>query len=71
MIKGVNFITDEKGNQKGILLDIIVFRKENIKATDVLNSLQDLQQWIDNSGDDQSLASDWDHAKDKLKNFKA
>ncbi len=71
MIKGINIITDEKGNQKGILLDIIVFRKEDIKATDVLDSLKDLQQLIDNAGVDQPIASDWDRAKDKLKHFKA
>lgn len=70
MIKGVNLITDEKGNQKGILLDLTVFRKENIKAVDVLNSLEGLQQLIDNTVTDPGATSDWDLAKDSLKQIK-
>ncbi len=69
-MNGLKYITDEKGNQTGILLDLTVFRKENIKAVDVLNSLEDLQQLIDNAGNDQRVTSDWERAKDKLKHFK-
>lgn len=70
MIKGINFITDEKGNEKGILLDLVVLKKEDIKAEDVFNALKNLQQLIDDADPGKIRINDWDLAKEKLKNLK-
>ena len=70
MINGINFITDEKGNEKGIILDLIAFKKHNITAAEVLNALSGLQQLIDKAGTNQKPVSDWDLAKEELKNLK-
>jgi hypothetical protein len=70
MIKGINFITDEKGTQKGILLDLMVFKKEDIKAEDVFKALTNLQQLINDAEPDKIKLNNWDLAKEKLKNLK-
>ena len=70
MIKGINFITDEKGNQKGILLDLVVLKIEDIKAEEVFNTLKNLQQLIDDADPGKIKISNWDVAKEKLKNLK-
>lgn len=70
MIKGINFITDEKGNEKGIILDLVVLKKEDIKAEDVFNALKNLQQLIDDADPGKIRINDWDLAKEKLKNLK-
>ena len=69
MINGINFITDEKGNEKAILLDLIVFRKENITASEVLDALKNLQQLIDHTGVDKMKTNSWNSAKETLKNL--
>lgn len=71
MINGINFITDEKGTEKGIILDLIAFRKDNIKAADVLAALANLQELIDNAGTGNKQANNWELAKEKLKNLKS
>jgi len=70
MIKGINFITDEKGTEKGILLDLMVFKKEDIKAEDVFKALTNLQQLINDAEPDKIKFNNWDLAKEKLKNLK-
>jgi hypothetical protein len=70
MVEGINFITDEKGNEKGILLDLIAFKKHNVKALDVLNALSGLQELIDKAGIDNKKVSNWELAKEELKNLK-
>jgi hypothetical protein len=70
MIKGINFITDEKGTEKGILLDLMVFKKEDIKAEDVFKALTNLQQLINDAEPDKIKLNNWDLAKEKLKNLK-
>ena len=69
MIKGINFITDEKGNQKGILLDLVVLKIEDIKAEEVFNTLKNLQQLIDDADPGKIKINSWDVAKEKLKNL--
>lgn len=69
-MEGINFITDEKGNEKGILLDLIAFKKYNVKAADVLDALSGLQQLIDKAGIDNKKARSWELAKEELKNLK-
>jgi len=71
MIDGINIITDEKGNEKGIILDLIAFRKHHVKATDVIQALSGLQELIDNAGIDTRKSSNWDKAKEQLKNLKS
>lgn len=70
MIKGINFITDEKGNQKGILLDLVVLKIEDIKAEEVFNALKNLQQLIDDADPGKIKINSWDVVKEKLKNLK-
>ena len=49
MINGINYITDESGNNKAIILDLIRFKKDGIKAEVVIEALANLQQLIDNA----------------------
>lgn len=69
MIDGINFITDESGNNKAIILDLVRFKKDGVKDKTVLEALVNLQQLIDNAVVEQKSASTWDQAKEKLKNF--
>jgi len=71
MVEGINYITDEKGNEKGIILDLIAFKKHNIKESDVLKALSGLQESIDRAGIDQKKAGNWDLAKEELKGLKS
>lgn len=71
MVEGINYITDEKGNEKGIILDLIAFKKNNIKESDVLMALSGLQALIDRAGTDQKKAGNWDLAKEQLKDLKS
>ncbi|SKB83739.1 hypothetical protein [Daejeonella lutea] len=69
MIEGINFITDEKGHQKGIILDLPVLKKHKIKASEVIEALSGLQQLIDNAEHDSKEAGNWGSAKETLKNL--
>ncbi len=69
MIDGINFITDESGNNKAIILDLVRFKKDGVRDKTVLEALVNLQQLIDNAVVEQKSASTWDQAKEKLKNF--
>ena len=71
MINGINFITDEKGNNKAILLDLVQFRKEGIGESAVFEALSGLQQLIDHAGLENKAANSWDKAREKLKNLKS
>ena len=70
MVEGLNYITDEKGNETGILLDLVAFKKHKIKASDVLNALSGLQELIDGAGSSDKKSINWDLAKEKLKALK-
>ena len=70
MINGINYITDEAGNNKAIILDLIRFKKDGIKEGTVLEALADLQELIDNAPVESKTSGTWDQAKEKLKNFK-
>lgn len=63
-------ITDEKGNNKAILLDLIYFKKENIKAEDVIKALNNLQQLIESAGTQYQKENNWSAAKEKLNQLK-
>lgn len=71
MINGINFITDEKGNNKAILLDLVQFRKEGIGESAVFEALKGLQQLIDHAGIENQAANSWEQAREKLKNLKS
>jgi hypothetical protein len=70
MIDGINFITDESGNTKAILLDLIQFKKDNVSAASILNALSDLQQMINDAGVEKKAPNTWEIAKEKLKGLK-
>ncbi|WP_306550706.1 hypothetical protein [Daejeonella sp.] len=70
MIDGINLITDERGNTKAILLDLKQFKKDNVSATSILNSLSDLQQMINDAGVEKEAPNTWELAKEKLKGLK-
>jgi hypothetical protein len=70
MVNGINFITDENGNAKAVLLDLIQFKKDGLSAESVLNSLSDLQQLINNAGAVKKASNTWEEAKEKLKGLK-
>ena len=69
-MEGINIITDDKGNNKAVMLDLLVFRQKNIKAEEVLASLSDLQQLIDETALVKSKDNDWESAKAKLSGAK-
>ncbi|MES3018370.1 MAG: hypothetical protein V4721_11345 [Bacteroidota bacterium] len=70
MIEGIKFITDEKGRQKGIILELPALKKHKIKATEVFEALAGLQDLIDNAEIDTQKTSNWDLAKENLKNLR-
>lgn len=69
MIDGINFITDEMGNNKAIILDLIRFKKDGVKDEVVFEALKHLQQLIDNASSEKKSSNTWEQAKEKLKNF--
>jgi len=69
MIDGINFITDESGNNKAIILDLIRFKKDGVKDNAVFEALENLQELIDNAATEKKSANTWDQAKEKLKNL--
>ena len=69
MIDGINFITDENGKRKAILLDLIQFKKDGISAESIIDSLSELQQMINEAGLEKKAPNTWEMAKEKLKNF--
>lgn len=69
-MEGINIITDEKGNNKALILDLILFKKNNIKAENILEQLKDLQKWIDETDDQTKANNTWDAAKSKLNQLK-
>lgn len=70
-MEGVNIITDDKGNNKALILDLILFKQKGIKAETVLEHLKDLQQWIDETGvNTKQNSNTWEAAKAKLNNLK-
>jgi ASC-1-like (ASCH) protein len=71
MIDGINFITDENGKRKAILLDLIQFKKDGINAESIIDSLSDLQQMINEAGLEKKAPNTWEMAKEKLKNLKS
>ena len=69
MIEGINFITDEMGNNKAIILDLIQFKKDGVKDEVIFEALKNLQQLIDNASSEKKSSNTWEQAKEKLKNF--
>jgi Fe-S oxidoreductase len=69
-MEGINIITDEKGNNKALILDLILFKKNNIKAESVLEHLKDLQKWIEETEEQKKPANTWEAAKSRLNQLK-
>ena len=70
MVEGINYITDDKGNNTGVILDLIALRRNNVMASDVLEALSGLQELIDQAGNSDKKNKTWDHAKEQLKDLK-
>lgn len=70
MVNGINFITDESGNNKAVILDLVQFKKDGTKDTAIFEALADLQKLIDNAGTERKVPQTWEMAKEKLKNLK-
>lgn len=70
MINGINYITDEAGNNKAIILDLIQFKKDGVNDLAVFDALSNLQQLIDNASAEKRPSNTWDQAKEKLKSIK-
>jgi glutamate synthase domain-containing protein 3 len=70
MIKGINYITDEQGSKKAILLDLIQFKKDGTSAEAIIEALSELQILINDAGAEKRAANTWELAKEKLKDLK-
>ena len=71
MINGINYITDESGSKKAILLDLIQFKKDGVSAEAIFEQLSELQTLINDAGVEKKAANTWEMAKEKLKNLKS
>jgi hypothetical protein len=71
MINGINYITDEQGSKKAILLDLIQFKKDGTSAEVIFEQLSELQTFINDAGVEKKAANTWEMAKEKLKNLKS
>ncbi|KHJ37819.1 hypothetical protein PBAC_19800 [Pedobacter glucosidilyticus] len=69
MTEGISIITDDKGNNKALIIDLLYLKKANIKAEEVLKGLSNLQELIDNTPE-KSQQNTWDAAKEKLNKIK-
>lgn len=69
-MNGIDIITDEKGNTKALMLDLVYFKKEGIDAKAVIDGLSNLQQLIDESVGTAKKSNDWESAKSKLEQLK-
>lgn len=70
MLNGINYITDEAGNNKAIILDLVRFKKDGIKAVAITEALVNIQQLIDDAPLEEKASETWNQAKEKLKNIK-
>ncbi|WP_026902942.1 hypothetical protein [Pedobacter glucosidilyticus] len=69
MTAGISMITDDKGNSKALIIDLLYLKKANIKAEEVLKGLANLQELIDNT-QEKPQQNTWDAAKEKLNKIK-
>lgn len=69
MTEGISIITDDKGNNKALIIDLLYLKKANIKAEEVLKGLSNLQELIDNTPV-KPQQNTWDAAKEKLNKIK-
>ncbi len=69
MTAGISMITDDKGNNKALIIDLLYLKKANIKAEEVLKGLANLQELIDNT-QEKPQQNTWDAAKEKLNKIK-
>lgn len=70
MLNGINFITDDNGAKKAILLDLIQFKKDGTSAEAIIEALSELQILINDAGAEKKVVNTWELAKEKLKNLK-
>jgi hypothetical protein len=69
-MNGLNYVSDEAGNIKAVLIDLIRIKESGIASDQVLEALGNLQLLIDQAVVPAKSGSNWDQAKEKLKNLK-
>ncbi len=69
-MNGLNYVSDEYGNIKAVLIDLIQMKESGITATQAMEALSNLQALIDQAVVPAKKAGNWDQAKERLKNLK-
>ncbi len=68
-MNGINYVTNEQGNVKALLLDLVKFKNDGTKAEEILKALNNLQQLINEAGVEEKAIKSWNSEKEKLKNL--
>lgn len=69
-MNGLNYVSDESGNIKAVLIDLIQMKESGVTAAQTMEALSNLQILIDQAVVPVKKADNWDQAKEKLKNLK-
>ncbi len=69
-MNGLNYVSDDAGNIKAVLIDLIEIKASGITADQILEKLNDLQKLIDQAVLPAKSGNNWNQAKEKLRNLK-
>lgn len=69
-MNGLNYVSDDAGNIKAVLIDLIEIKASGITADEILEKLNDLQKLIDQAVLPAKSGNNWNQAKEKLRNLK-
>lgn len=69
-MNGLNYVSDDAGNIKAVLIDLIEIKASGITADQILEKLNDLQKLIDQAVLPAKSGNNWNQEKEKLKNLK-
>lgn len=69
-MNGLNYVSDDAGNIKAVLIDLIEIKASGITANQILEKLNDLQKLIDQAVLPAKSGNNWNQAKEKLRNLK-
>jgi len=70
MMYGLNYVSDEAGNIKAVLIDLVQMKEAGITAAQAIGALNDLQMLIDQAVVPAKKTGNWDQARERLKNLK-
>lgn len=70
MMNGLNYVSDDAGNIKAVLIDLIQIKASGIPADQILEQLNDLQSLIDQAVLPAKAGNNWNQVKEKLRNLK-